>query len=52
MILDKFEVDDVACKADAFNFLTKLKQAGLVELLHSEEGGEAVHAALPPNAAA
>jgi hypothetical protein len=51
MILDKFEVDNVACKADVFNFLTKLEKAGLVELLHAEEGGEAVHAVLSLNAA-
>jgi hypothetical protein len=51
MILDKFEVDNVACKADVLSFLTKLEKAGLVELLHAEEGGGAVHSALSPNAA-
>jgi len=50
MILDKFEVDNVTCQADVFSFLTKLEKAGLVELLHAEEGGEAVHAAPSPNA--
>jgi hypothetical protein len=36
MVLDKFEVDKVACTADVFNFITRLEKAGLVELLHAE----------------
>jgi Coenzyme PQQ synthesis protein D (PqqD) len=34
-VLDRFEVDEAHCQADVLEFLTELKDAGLIEIMPS-----------------